>query len=145
MRNPIKFKVFDKKTKKIHPTTCEIIKEIHFKMCGDVESVIVAKNKHNGDWEFEKLEDIELIQYTGLKDKNNIEIYEGDIVKHFGDEILLVKWINDESQFYCLSSYGLKKDIIIGAKLSKISIKNIEVIGNIYENPELFKKDNHND
>ena len=77
------------------------------------------------------LEDIELMQYTGIKDKNDVEIYEGDIIIcKYGPEIMMeVKWVDEG--FRTLGKYN--GDNYVGY------VKNsAEVIGNIYENPELL-------
>jgi len=67
-----------------------------------------------------------LMQYTGLKDNNGKEIYEGDIVK-WGKIIEKV-----EMKDGCWSMDGW----ILGTIVEEF---NLEVIGNIYENPELIK------
>ena len=73
-----------------------------------------------------------IMQYTGLKDKNGVEIYEGDILRD-GDFILLVKWCDIYASF-CLDSKGwLHKHYFNEAT----DPDQCEVIGNIYENPEL--------
>ena len=88
------------------------------------------------------------LQFTGLKDKNGKEIYEGDIIKYirrwqdsFGEkgeeEIALI-----EVETYGLRLY-LRQDKIWKAGLKNIlhidGVTKCEVVGNIYENPELIK------
>lgn len=69
-------------------------------------------------------------QYTGLEDKNGKEIYEGDIVKYvFGN-----KPIRFDVGRYWL---GETLDDLFGAELRY----DLEVIGNIHENPELLKEE----
>lgn len=81
---------------------------------------------------FENFNSIELLQHIGLKDKNGKEIYEGDIF-HIGDKKILyvVEWID------CgLKGKQIRNKSWIGLDYWK---DNIEVIGNIYENPELME------
>tara|TARA_Y100000310_G_scaffold198469_1_gene198502 strand:+ start:922 stop:1308 length:387 start_codon:yes stop_codon:yes gene_type:complete len=79
---------------------------------------------------YDRLEDVILMQYTGLKDKNGVEIYEGDIVVHsFSGRII------DKVTFEYGMFYAANKDLYWYA------IHNgCEVIGNIWENPELLKE-----
>lgn len=77
------------------------------------------------------------MQYTGLKDKNRKEIYESDIVKtvnnyHNGDRVGVVTW---EVNGYFIVQ---EKDLYCPGIDSSDHSPNIEVIGNLYETPELI-------
>ncbi len=71
-----------------------------------------------------------IMQYTGLKDKNGVEIYEGDEI-NTPTGIGIVKF---ENGCYWIVWYPSGK-----TTLHDCQIKHLEVIGNIHENPELLK------
>jgi hypothetical protein len=71
----------------------------------------------------EYINNIKLMQYTGLKDKNGVEIYEGDILKGGIYKVYNVKW-DGEDAGWNIAAYG---------------VSVFEVIGNIHENPELLE------
>lgn len=76
-------------------------------------------------------------QYTGLKDKNGKEIYEGDIVSEKGHYVNSDKLVYQKIQWKENYSCWLRGEY---QRLTPKNIKNysIEVIGNIYDNPELL-------
>jgi uncharacterized phage protein (TIGR01671 family) len=79
-----------------------------------------------------------LMQYTGLEDKNGKEIYEGDIVRY-----------DEKAEGYTPKYTGKGYEVIWEEKKARFTLrcqeiwgmiyKGYEVIGNIYENPELLK------
>jgi len=73
---------------------------------------------------------IKLMEYTGLNGKGDVEIYENDVVSNETIEGT-VKFTNG-----CFVVYDKNDDYII---LDNCNLKTLEVIGNIYENPELIK------
>lgn len=90
-----------------------------------------------------KVKDIVLMQCTGLKDKNGKLIYEADIVK-YKDEVygLCIGRIEKDNAHYELLYYTGEKYGWFSHILCFKHIKNMEVIGNIYENPELLERNN---
>ena len=112
MQRTIKFRAWDKTLNKIHSWS---IIENHFTL-------------------EELLDDnfFEAMQYTGLKDKNGVEIYEGDILSYFGFEYEVTfeesafGW-SEDGQFYAFAEMAIDE------------IEKTKIIGNIYENPELAK------
>lgn len=119
----------------------------------------------NGD-PFEVLSDSPLLksyrciarlQWTGLTDKNGVDIYEGDLLAHDEDySYYLCEW-NDKRACFEVNGYG--RDVYTGENSQEVEANNItlidehvlvfgedkehfEVIGDIYQNPELIQKDN---
>lgn len=101
-----------------------------------LERVMIKPPPNREIEEIWKWFNIELMQYTGLHDKTGKEIYEGDIVK-VSDIIKLGKIIF-ESRSFGVRVIGGKHDNSFHS-LMYVASDWIEVIGNIYENPELLK------
>lgn len=88
-------------------------------------------------------EQYELLQYTGLKDKNGKEIYEGDILQRTSYARGVVRFLSDVAQFSCVGIDEAEHEHPIDVYgfnevHNNCFEEDIEVIGNIYENPELL-------
>lgn len=95
--------------------------------------------------------DVVVMQYTGLKDMNEVEVYEGDILKftEIDEESVLgvgvtdiaqVKWIDDLAQWRVVFPSGRRTEL--HCILEVPYFYDQEVIGNVYENPELIGDNN---
>ena len=140
MSREIKFRCWDKQAKSMHHIETLDFSPVH----GGLLHIRVDGNE-------ELLTDgFILMQYTGLKDSKGVEIYEGDICKYY-DEVPVDKeaWDALSSDNYYSGGWKDREYIgkveydneVVGFTVggTKWFDSKIEVIGNIYENPELLK------
>ncbi len=164
MSRPIKFRIWDKEAKKIRK-----VNSLHLESDQDGEwcvecygkSYVTNEGDHDAAIDVIRGHNFELMQFTGLHDKNGKEIWEGDIIQecHIGQVI----WDGEGTVRKCpmgvvdwaYSGWGVHQDIkgVVDMKngsQSEINLDKydgqfqwegteIEVLGNIYENPELLK------
>ena len=140
MNREIKFRVYDKDLKRMR-----YLNSSHDVICFDEEGNGYYHNMQTGLGEWFS----GLMQYTGLKDKNGVEIYEGDIIKYhhktcfkrkgemvfdFKNTKCYVVW-DEESACFILNN---RKDKVTNKTyidtLYMFESNSMEIIGNIYEN-----------
>jgi len=115
IKREIKFRAWDKENKEMFDV---------FQLTKFVDGEYIASKYIESIKDTRSYKTPPLMQYTGIKDKNGVEIYDGDIVN---DGFLKHKVDFSSGMFH-----------ISLTPLSKWS-KEIEVIGNVWENPELIK------
>ena len=109
----------------------EWVKGDFAQVCYNEKSKIEYKDARGRDY-FPNVVPSTVGQYTGLKDKSGKEIFEGDIVKYHPEANQGIgRVVFQGSGFYVIDDF----DCI----LDEFAVKGIEVIGNIYDNPELLE------
>ena len=92
-------------------------------------------NLFKDDYKIAEFKDIELLQFTGAKDKAGQEVYEADVIKFNDgiDDIYGLISYDDEDAVYCVSYENVTEHLLNMAG-------NFEIVGNIFENPNLYEQ-----
>ena len=120
-----KFRVWDKTDKEMY-----LVDEINFNR-GEFESI------GDGITFLRGADEVELMQSTGLHDKNGKEIFEKDILDYNGRKVV-VKWHGSYACFIYEFVDELKNRTAEWQPLY-LSYYKFEIVGNIYENPEMLE------
>lgn len=127
----IKFRAWDKATNK--GWIPSPIKELIYFGVHHPPEYIGNTYNEKGTWERR----FEIMQYTGLKDKNNTEIYEGDILGEADDTPVFVQYSEEDAAFVFVDIFEQFGTTVYTA--DDISYECLEVLGNIYEHPHLLE------
>ena len=146
MNRIYKFRAWDKEYKKMlegykHPYG-------HSGLWLDIETgnlTHIQRGEEGVECSIHKFKNVVLMQYTGRKDKNRKGIYEGDILK-----VKIPNYTHDYVEAEVKFNSGCFGIEVIGNPILNNAVgqfkafskntKNIEVIGNVWENPELYEE-----
>ena len=123
-----KFRAWDKISKNMFPV-----------MMIDFGQSYVMIEEINGLWCERDFDEIELMQSTGLIDEDGKEIFEGDILKTYDGELAKVVW---NKELACWEAEFLDEIVDLSEVADvKSNRSDCEIVGNIYENPELLEEE----
>ncbi len=128
MNRDIKFRIWDIENKEMLE-----VQELDFEPTFYGGRIAIRPDQYN---DYFNTEDMILMQYTGLHDKNGKEIYEGDIVgiDYLSYIVTGVVTYSTKDAMYILTN----TNSIADENEPLGDYKNLEVIGNTYDNPELL-------
>lgn len=152
---PIKFRAWDKATKK-HWDPAPLAEMVYFSIFTVPEFIGSTYNEEGNLFKRR----FELMQYTGLKDKNHVEIYEGDILRvtkqgeeyisyaadgqiddvHYDPGYVQVGHVEFKSCSFAYKTDKTLEGIDEDIHMPIDWLESYEVIGNIYEHPHLIKE-----
>lgn len=113
-----------------HPAEKKMWSDVGVDDCGN--AILDTRNR---GLQYLKGESV-VMQYTGLKDKNGKEIYEGDVLATPGEANAVVIFVKGS---FCGKEINGWDPMNAVFPLAGIITLDIEIVGNIYENPELVK------
>lgn len=142
-----KFRAFDKRKKVWVAEGFHIFGECT--LFGLIQ-IYCLENRENGECSLERMNEIEVTEFTGLKDKNGKDLYEGDVLRtlHFQTEstinYMFHKVVYDEVRgtFNAINVMNKDEEITTNGNCFlyvALKDKTCEVIGNVFETPELLK------
>lgn len=106
---------------------------------GNIIYIYYLEGKYYLGYKKNDINDIIIMQYTGFKDKDGKEIYEGDVVKYYNN----LYQVKRATLGFCISRIHPNKfelELIANTDKKPEMIKeSLEIVGNIYENPELLE------
>lgn len=132
MREP-KFRAWDKVTERYYAVD-SLVYDDDGNLC-EVYLAGIQINESNPNANVRLPNEVVLEQYTGLKDKNGKEIYEGDVVDDGYSNICEIRWSEKLAGFKAVDEKdGYATNVWLVSEYGK-------VIGNVHENPELLKEE----
>ncbi|EAG8559481.1 hypothetical protein CAX48_03360 [Listeria monocytogenes] len=131
----IEYRAFVKRKKEMFPVTDLCFNEteaVGVSGCGNAKCTLCV------DWY--SFDDVVLMQYTGLKDKNGKKIFEGDIVRNINGEYSYIGIVNKDRYTFYIKGVAPKDNYDFADVSDTVTGKSsLIVIGNIHENPELLE------
>ncbi|KAF6564516.1 hypothetical protein G9G63_10260 [Paenibacillus sp. EKM202P] len=133
MSRPIKFRAWD-----------VFVKEMDYEVTIDPEGKVAAFNPLDGQYVRGFSDDEKVImQYTGLKDRNGKEIYEGDVIPPDyalrQNEVAIICYDSNQARFKAVPLSLYKANAGNGGWTGFEVTRHCSIIGNIYENPSLLE------
>ncbi|MGH1772089.1 YopX family protein [Enterococcus casseliflavus] len=124
----------------IYPST----EGVCFELDDDGINILDVSGDYPEDHVFPAIDSV-LMQSTGLKDKNGAEVFQGDVVVHEEGEYSYKGIVLKDKYYFYIEGVNINDSFSFDdISNTLIGEADLEVIGNIHENPELLEKANEN-